>query len=77
MVDDWRTFSGWGRTWECDTTEHFTVASCYQRFSQATHRLLLEMEWDYKEQRFPASTDCYPHFLQELNQDDYFEIHTG
>jgi len=39
--------------------------------------LLLEMGWDYKEQRFPASTDCYTSFLQELNQGDSFEIRSG
>ena len=77
MGDDRQTYSGWVRTWECDTTEHFTVAYYYQRFSQATHRLLLEMGWDYKEQRFPASTDCYTRFLQELNQGDSFEIRSG
>ena len=43
----------------------------------ATHRLLLEMGWDFKEQRFPASTDCYTRFLQELNQGDSFEIRSG
>ena len=77
MGDDRQTYSGWVRAWECDTTEHFTVAYYYQRFSQATHRLLLEMGWDYKEQRFPASTDCYTRFLQELNQGDSFEIRSG
>ena len=77
MTDDRRTYSGWVRTWECDTTEHFTVAYYYQRFSQATHRLLLEVGWDYKEQRFPASKDCYSRFLQELNQGDSFEIRSG
>ena len=77
MGDDRQTFSGWVRAWECDTTEHFTVAYYYQRFSQATHRLLLGMGWDFKEQRFPASTDCYTRFLQELNQGDSFEIRSG
>ena len=67
MGDDRQTYSGWVRAWECDTTEHFTVAYYYQRFSQATHWLLLEMGWDFKEQRFPASTDCYTRFHQELN----------
>ena len=44
MGDDRQTYSGWVRTWECDTKEHFTVAYYYyQRFSQATYRLLLEM----------------------------------
>ena len=77
MGDNRQTYSGWVRAWECDTTEHFTVAYYYQRFSQATHRLLLEMGWDYKEQRFPASKDCYSRFLQELNQGDSFEIRSG
>ena len=77
MADDRQTYSGWVRAWECDTTEHFTVAYYYQRFSQATHRLLLEMGWNFKEQRFPASKDCYTRFLQELNQGDSFEIRSG
>ncbi|MEC8186338.1 MAG: thioesterase family protein [SAR324 cluster bacterium] len=78
MGDDRQTYSGRVRTWECDTKEHFTVAYYYyQRFSQATYRLLLEMGWDFKEQYFPASTDCYTRFLQELNQGDSFEIRSG
>ena len=72
-----QTYSGWVRAWECDTTEHYTVAYYYQRFSQATQRMLLEIGWQPYEKSFPASVDCYTCFYRELNKGDSFEIVSG
>ena len=71
------SYRGGVRAWECDTTEHFTVAYYFDRFSQAGQRMLLELGYTPNEDSYPASLNCYSRFHQELNKGDSFYIHSG
>ena len=71
------SYRGGVRAWECDATEHFTVAYYFGRFSQAGQRMLMELGYTPKEDSYPACLNCYARFYQELNKGDSFYIQTG
>ena len=53
------TFRGWVTAWECDTAEHFTTVYYFDRFSQATIRMLAALGYAPGDPALPRTRDCY------------------
>lgn len=67
--------------WDCDNTEHFTVAAYFERFGDANLALMehAEMGADYraKERKAIAAVECYVRYNDELRSGDAFDIEGG
>ena len=67
--------------WETDTTDHFTVAYYFDRFSDATliamDSLGLGMSYIRQQGRTCASVDCYVRYLSELRAGDGLHIESA
>ena len=71
------TFRGWVTAWECDTAEHFTTGYYFDRFSQATIRMLAALGYAPGDPTLPRTLDCYVRYMRELQKGDVFHIETG
>ena len=75
------SYRGSVRAWECDTTEHFTVAYYFDRFADSTLRLLehhgIGLGYMQNDRRGNASVDCYARYQEELRAGDPFHIESA
>ena len=75
------SYRGSVKAWECDTTEHFTVAYYFDRFADATLRLMEEHDIGLtsmrERRRGNATVDCFVTYSKELRAGDPFHIESA
>lgn len=75
------SYRGSVKAWECDTTEHFTVAYYFDRFADATLRLMehhgIGLTMMREERRGNATVDCFVTYSKELHAGDPFHIESA
>lgn len=75
------SYRGSVKAWECDTTEHFTVAYYFDRFADSTLRLLehhgVGLTSMRERRRGNATVDCFVTYAKELRAGDPFHIESA
>lgn len=75
------SYRGSVRAWECDTTEHFTVAYYFDRFADSTLRLMehhgIGLTMMREARRGNATVDCFVTYAKELHAGDPFHIESA